>query len=150
MILFLPSLYVLSFLPALHVWVIPIWVTLVGIATSGYLVGIALRTQRQPKGFLPTPARLLILVLALGWLVNGGWLALEIVRRQAAFAQAWDMRDAYLRTHFGTSQTVQARALETIFGADLTPDVQHWSNACIARYYNLPAILPDDQPPFVP
>ncbi|MCS6872855.1 MAG: hypothetical protein NZ571_15520, partial [Anaerolineae bacterium] len=77
--------------------------------------------------------------------------ALQAVSRQAAYAAAWDERDAYLRSLSGSTETVRARSFHGAFNLeDITDDPTYWTNSCIASYYNLNVILPDDQPPFVP
>ncbi|MFN7211280.1 MAG: hypothetical protein ACK4P1_12965, partial [Aggregatilineales bacterium] len=78
-------------------------------------------------------------------------MLLRVASDQAAYAAAWDERDASLRALSGSTQTVYARSFYGIFDLeDLTDDPSYWANACIANYYNLRAIAADDQPPSLP
>jgi hypothetical protein len=146
----LPAFYTFSKLP-LRSLTTPIWVTLIGVMAFGYVYGVIFRKNQPPLGYLPRRAQVAALILALGFALNGTPIALQAVQRQAAYAAAWDERDAYLRSLSGSTETVRARSFHGAFDLeDLTDDPTYWTNACIASYYNLSAILPDDQPPFVP
>ena len=149
---FAPVIYASStWLLPRRTWTAPVWIALCGIAALGYLYALAFRKQEQPLGYLARPAKIIIAILAVGFMLNGLPIALEAVSRQAAYAAAWDERDAYLRSLSGTTETVRARSFHGAFDLeDLTDDPNFWTNVCIARYYNLPAIVSDGQPPFVP
>jgi len=148
---FVPVTYVTpTYIPP-RTWTASIWAIVCGIAALGYLSALAFRKQEQPLGYLPMHARIIVAILAVGFLLNSLPIALEAVSRQAAYAAAWDERDAYLRSLSGTTELARARSFHGAFAReDLTNDPNFWSNVCIARYYNLPAIVSDDQPPFVP
>ena len=148
---FFPGLYIIGGLSPGWTWGIPIWITLCGTIAFGYACGTVLRKNHHPPGYLPLRAQIVVAILAVGFLLNGLPIALEAVSRQAAYAAAWDERDAYLRSLSGTTEVVRARSFHGAFDLeDLTDDPNFWTNVCIARYYNLPAIVSDGQPPFVP
>jgi hypothetical protein len=149
---FAPVIYASStWLLPRRTWTAPVWIVLCGTAALGYLYALAFRKQERPLGYLPRPARVIIAILAVGFLLNGLPIALEAVSRQAAYAAAWDERDTYLRSLSSTTEIVRARSFHGAFDLeDLTDDPNFWTNVCIARYYNLPAIVSDGQPPFVP
>jgi hypothetical protein len=148
---FFPGLYIIGGLSPGWTWGIPIWITLCGTMAFGYVCGTVLRKSHRPLGHLPLRAQIIVAILAVGFMLNGLPIALEAVSRQAAYAAAWDERDAYLRSLSGTTETVRARSFHGAFDLeDLTDDPNFWTNVCIARYYNLPAIVSDGQPPFVP
>ncbi len=143
---FLPSFYAFSELLAMRGWATPIWVTLFGVMALGYVYGVVFRGRRAPLGYLPRRAQIVAIILALSFALNSAPILLRVVSDQAAYAAAWDERDAYLRALSGSAQTVYARSLQSILGfEDVTENPNYWTNACIASYYNLRAILPDDQ-----
>lgn len=128
----------------------PIWVTLFGVMALGYVYGIVFRGRRAPLGYLPRRAQIVAIILALSFALNSAPMLLRVVSDQAAYAAAWDERDAYLRALSGSAQTVYARSFYGTFNLeDLTDDPSYWANVCIANYYKLSAIAADDQPPFL-
>ncbi len=146
---FLPAFYAFAKLPTRSLMT-PIWVTLLGVMALGYVYGVVFRGRRAPLGYLPRRAQIVAIILALSFALNSAPMLLRVVSNQAAYAAAWDERDAYLRALSGSAQTVYARSLQSILGfEDVTENPNYWTNACIANYYNLRAISADDQLPFL-
>lgn len=147
----MPRLYAFGLIIPARSWTIPLWSLLCPLAAFGYLLGLLVRADRPPLGYLPRYAQIAAVILVIGVTLNGMPITLQAVQRQAAYAAVWDERDAYLRTLSGSTETVRARSLHGAFELeDLTDNPNHWSNINIALYYNLSAIVTDDQPPFVP
>lgn len=150
MLSLMPRFYIYALFPALRGWTIPMWILVCGLAMCGYLIGLLVRGNKPPLGYLPLPAQLGAILIALAFALNGAPIALSAVERQAAYAAAWDERDAYLRTFSGSTQLVYARSFDGTFDQDdLNDDPSYWVNVCIASYHNLSGVAANDQPPFV-
>jgi hypothetical protein len=146
----MPRLYTFALLPPSRGWTIPLWSLLCALAAFGYLLGLLVRADQPPLGYLPRYAQIAAVILVIGVTLNGMPITLQALQRQAAYAAAWDERDAYLRALSG-AESVRVRSFHGTFELeDLTDDPNYWTNACIANYYNLSAIVADNQPPFVP
>ncbi|MFQ3536086.1 MAG: DUF6056 family protein [Aggregatilineales bacterium] len=151
---FLPRLYIFGdFPPPPRYWTLSIASVIWALPILGYLIGLLIRADRRPAGYLPRYAQIAVVILALGVALNGVPTALQAVSRQSAYAAMWDQRDAYLRTFSGRAEIglVYARSFRNAFEMeDLTNNPAEWTNKCIADYYDLSAVLPNGQPPFIP
>ncbi|MDW8299465.1 MAG: DUF6056 family protein, partial [Anaerolineae bacterium] len=128
-----------------------VWVVFLSLIALGYVIGVLMRGDKPLLGYMPRRSQIVAVVLALGFALDSTPFALRAVQRQAALAAAWDERDAYLRSLSGSTEIVRVRSFNGAFDLpDLVDDPNYTTNACIAAYYNLKTILPDDQPPFVP
>jgi hypothetical protein len=159
---FFPSLLITATALPERAWIIPQVILFVGVILWGYLWGWAIK-PRQPISRISPRVQgallILVVVVAITSVVRAG----GAVRDLSSFVPAWEARDDSIRARIGAGAIgpdtspwmspydwridVSSRPslivapLPNPYGlADITPNPSEWSNKCIARYYDIPAI----------
>jgi hypothetical protein len=136
-----PSAYIEKGLPALRAQIIPRFVVVLALASTGWITGEALQGIRAPKWTLSLAV--LLLLLSHAWTVYSISATAGKIDLYSKRAQAWDQRDAVIRLEAATTAT--SVVVAAIDGApvggirDLDPPEKSgfWITKCAERFYGV-------------
>lgn len=137
--------YAVSEPPPGRVWILPQYITYLGLVTLAYTAGLV--TRRTPASRMPGWMRGVAWGLFVAIVASTAFKSLEVYRALEGYAVAWDQRDLQLSSAKPQDGIIATPRFNYVFGlSDLSTDGTSDWNSCIAAYYGLEGVIGVDDP----